>query len=224
MKPRLKYKRSPSSTNSSPLFKGLLLLYAICTTIAIFLLVGSIETITQDNQIQGKSGEVLANKNTNLSTTSSRKTTTNTAITPRISHLHLFQAHSQAPFIIRTVALMNSNLLDMGQELKLINDIVRKTKIPSRMANPPFIPVRSIFRKQDALIVDFHPDMLTLVDGKTVSHIQNTYVLVHSLLEFSQMRKVIFLFDGGRAAPSQSNINFKQGLIANPHIVKGTGV
>ena len=118
---------------------------------------------------------------------------------------------------------MNSNLLDMGQELKLINDIVRKTKIPSRMANPPFIPVRSIFRKQDALIVDFHPDMLTLVDGKTVAHIQNTYVLVHSLLEFSQMRKIIFLFDGGRAAPSQSNINFKQGLRANPHIVKGTG-
>ncbi len=221
MKTLLKYKRSPADSNSSPVFKGLLLLYAACTTAAIFLLVGSIETITQDNQVEMSASKISTPIDTKQSNFGSEASTSSSKLTPQISHLHLFQAHSQAPFIVRTVALLDASLLGMEQELNLINDIVRKTKIPSRMANPPFIPIRSIFRKQDALIVDFHPDMMSLVNGKTVAHIQNTYVLVHSLLEFSQMRKMIFLFDGGRAIPSNSNINFEQGLIVNPQIVKG---
>ncbi|MEE2924551.1 MAG: hypothetical protein VX619_07205 [bacterium] len=224
MKPRLKYKRSPSDSANSPIFKGLLLLYGVCTTIAILLLVGSIETITSDNKIQEKSNTDLVRNDTNSSTSVSKPVSSNITLTPSTTHMHLFQPNSQAPFIVRTMTIISSELLGMGQELKLINEIVRKTKIPSRMANPPFIPIRSIFKKQDVLIVDFHPDMLVLIDGKTITHIQNTYVLVHSLLEFSQMRKMIFLFDGGRAVPSKSNINFKEGLIVNPYIVRGTEV
>lgn len=221
MKPLLKYKRSTSDTGNSSLFKVLLLVYGACTTIAIFLLVGSIETITYDNRITKKSNTDLSNDDSNLSIPAAIETTSSPQQNNTFSHLHLFQPHSQAPFIIRTVTKIGNKLLGVDQELNLINEIVRKTKIPARMPNPPFIPIRSMFKKQDALIVDFHPDMLILIDGKTTEHIQNTYVLVHSLLEFSQLRKMIFLFDGGRAVPSKSNIDFQRGIVVNPFIVRG---
>ena len=223
MKPRLKYKRSPSESTNSSYFKIVLLIYAVCTTIAIVLLVGSIETITNDEDSQHTTNVDILTKNKVSSNPDRRSISSSLVSKPSISHLHLFQPHSQAPFVTRTMTALNSSLLGMGQELNLINEIARKTKIPARMANPPFIPIRSIFKKQDTLIVDFHPDILVLIDGKTIEHIQNTYVLVHSFLEFSQMRKVIFLFDGGRALPSKSNIDFQQGLIVNPYIIRGTG-
>ena len=221
MKTRLKYKRNSKESENSNLFKGMLLLYGACTTIAIFLLVGSIETITPDNKIQTKLHSSSPASKLDSSNANTSPSTSSILLNPIKSSIHIFQPHSQAPFIVRTMTTLNSQFLGMGQELNLFNEIVRKTKIPSRMANPPFTPIRSIFKNQDTLIVDFHPDMLILIDGWTITHIQNTYVLVHSLLEFSQLRKMIFLFDGGRAVPSKSNINFQRGIVVNPVIVRG---
>ncbi len=221
MKPHLKYKRSTKDSGNSNLFRAMLLLYGVCTTVAILLLVGSIETITPDNKIQAKLTTDVPISKPDSSNPSTSSSTSSILLNQSKSSIHLFQPHSQAPFIVRTMTTLNTQFLGIGQELNLFNEIVRKTKIPSRMANPPFIPIRSIFKSQDTLIVDFHPEMLVLIDGKTLTHIQNTYVLVHSLLEFSQLRKMIFLFDGGRDVPSKSNIDFQKGLMVNPYVVRG---
>lgn len=216
----LKYKRPTSEKGNSRVFYGLLLLYAISTTIAIVLLVNSVESLVIDPKTDKKPETLKANLDVDVSSTGVLHPTSSTlGVDNEKQQIYIFKPHNKAPYTYRASVLISKNLLSADQEINLVNELIRQTGIHSRLSTPMLKPVRSIFRKQDSLVVDLHSEMLPLIDGRGLIHLQNTYTLVHSLLEYSQLRKLVILFGGGRKLTVNSPIDFLHGLQMNYNLI-----
>lgn len=216
----IKYKRKSTNESSSKIFYILLLIYAISTTIAIVLLVNSVNSLDGQSPLSESKGIAkppIPQKP--AKTTNVDQNIADQALS-KMQKVLIYKPHNQAPFCYPFNASIDTDFLRADQELNLVNEIIKKTGIPSRLSKPTLSPIRNIFRQHDLLIVDLHSDMMPLVDGWSMAHLQNTYVLVHSLLEYSQLRKLKILFGGGRVQPLNSQIDFTHYLKKNSKLIK----
>lgn len=216
----IKYKRKSRHESNTKVFYFLLLIYAISTTIAIILLVSSVNSLDQQTSINKSKDKltspILKEPSNPLEIAQSKSEKTPN----KMQDILIYKPHSQAPFNYRANVQISTNFLRSDQELNLVNEIIQKTGIPSRLSKPTLTPIRNIFRQHDLLIVDLHSDMMPLVDGWSMTHLQNTYTIVHSLLEYSQLPKLKLLFGGGRLQPLNSQIDFTHFLKKNSKLIK----